>query len=181
MSQRVVVIGIDPSSKKLAFVITKGGKQPRVVTRTLPDSPLDIKADWAERHARRIAAPYVKDGYRVVAFVEDPVVGRGGAHATIVQATVRGGILVGLRRAGVEKIHGVNNQRWKKAVVGNGGVGKPQIKKYVHDTWPTVYKMATGPNGGVDEDVCDAACINLHGQKVLKMEDRINKHREEED
>lgn len=171
-----VVIGIDPSSKKLALVITKNGRSPRLITRTLPDAPLDVKADWAERHCRRLAAPYVKAGFRVIAFVEDPVVGRGGAHATIVQATVRGGILVGLRRAGVTEIHGVNNQRWKKAVCGNGGIGKPQIKKYVYKTWPRVWDMANG-----DEDLCDAACINAYGQQVISLEERIKAHKESEE
>lgn len=177
-----VVIGIDPSSKKLAFVITKNGRSPRVVTRSLPD-PSDhaTKADWAERHTRRVASPYVKKGYRVVVFLEEPVVGRGGAYTTIIQATVGGGILVGAKRAGVKEIHRVNNQRWKKSVVGNGGVDKAKIKQHVAKVWPVVYEMSKGPKGAADSDVCDAACINLHGQKVLKMEDRIKKHREEED
>lgn len=173
---RYVVMGIDPSSAKIAAVVTKdGGKSPRVWTKVLPESPYEVRADWAERHVNKFVSDYISAGFEVYFFIEEPVVG-AGARATIAQATIRGGILIGARRGGATEIHHVNNSRWKKKIVGKGNATKPQIKEHMHKTWPVIYDLADG-----DQDVLDAAGINAYGEGVLMLQKRIEKNKENED
>jgi Holliday junction resolvasome RuvABC endonuclease subunit len=163
----VVIVGLDPSSKKLAFVLSdERGKALEVALRNLPDpAKIDIKCSWAERFAYEVLVPWVKKGHRVILFIEEPLVGRGGARATILQARVSGAVLCGARRAGVREIHDVNQSRWKKIVLGAGNYPKKDIPRYVKQTWQVVYDLAEA-----DPDLCDAACINAYGVKALKIE-----------
>ena len=181
---REIVVGCDPSSKLLAATITFDRRSPMLWKRTLPEGEYAMRADWAERHVNQLLTKLSKANpdARIFFFVELPVVG-AGARATIAQAIVLGGTMTGARRGGAAEIHEVNNQRWKKTVVGSGAAKKPQIKKYVRLTWPVLWDMLppcrcknTCTCG--QQDLCDSACINAYGQSVLDLQKRIEDNKE---
>lgn len=172
---KIALIGVDPSSKKLAAVITLSDQSmPEIWSRSLADN-ISRKCFWAHRWIKMLVTSYVKRGYEVVFFIEDPVVGRGGAHSTIVQARVNGAALSGAVMGGAKEIHTANNARWKKIVVGKGSASKPDIKKWCRIEWPVLFRLANG-----DQDLCDAAGINAYGDHVLKLQKRIEKNRQKE-
>lgn len=175
---REIVVGCDPSSKLLAVVATINRREPAVWKRTLPESDYATRADWAARHMEQLIKRLSKEG-DVYFFVEMPVVG-AGVRATIAQAIVLGGTLTGARRGGAKEIHEVNNQRWKKTVVGSGAAKKPDIKKHVLKTWPALFDLIPACKCSSksachcgSQDLCDAGCINAYGQQILDMQNRI--------
>lgn len=179
----VVIIGIDPSSKKIAATITTNGSNPEVWVRTLPDpAPIDLKCYWADRWMLSIVSKHVKKGHEVYVFIEEPVLGRGGARSTIVQSQVRGAMCAAARRANAKEVHGVNNQRWKSQVMGKGPHKKEKSKRHIHKHWPVVYDMSRLINEGRHlQDLCDAACINILGQNIVKMTKRIEQAKESDE
>lgn len=171
-----IVIGIDPSSKKLAVVWS------------VDDGPLhgfthsSKQADLNDRCAEfyRITRSFYRgvsmqhQDHEIHVFLEAPVLGRGGARSTIVQAKVNGAIVAGCLVAGAVKVHDVNNQSWKKKVVGKGNAGKPDIKKWVAQYWRQLYVIA---NNGKDQDLIDAGCIMRYGQDIVGVLERLRRHR----
>lgn len=168
-----IVIGLDPSSKKIAVAISVNGRKPTVKTKVLSkDNP--TACHEAEVWVKELVRSLRKPGVKVYLFVEDPVVGRGGARSTIMQALVQGGMLAGGIAGGAE-VHKVNNSSWKKRVVGNGNMGKPGIKDWVRQNWPAYYLLSGG-----DQDLIDAGCILKYGQGVVEMKTRIEAARLDE-
>lgn len=176
-----VALGVDPSSKLLAGVASVNGRVIEVWKKTLPDSEYAVRADWAERHMNQLVKRLNKYG-PVFVFVETPIVGPG-VQATIAQAIVLGGTLIGARRGGAEEIHPIHHSRWKKDIIGSGAVKKPQVRRYVHQTWPAVWNQlpackCKGTCHCGAQDLCDAACICAHGENILSMKDRIEKNKD---
>lgn len=62
----------------------------------------------------------------------------------------------------------VDNQRWKKEVVGSGHASKEQVKNYIVETHP-VYAALCGD----DQDAYDATCIGLYGLRILDRADSL--------
>lgn len=162
-----VVIGIDPSSRKLAAVISVIGdeKNVEIITKPLPqDKPTSclLAFEWArvlvEKHSPR---------GDVYAFIELPVLGRGGPGSTIPQAQVNGALLAGLQMAGAI-VTPVNNSRVKKEVIGRGNANKDDIRQWVHDTWNDLYVKIEK-----DQDLCDSAMIYQYGSQVVGRRDKI--------
>lgn len=155
-----VVIGVDPSSRTMHAVITREGDKP-----VLSYIPLH-KTDKPKANGQ--AFLWMKDilrDYRmddVYVFIEIPVMGRAGAHTMIAIGKAVGSVEAAAVIGGA-KVTEVNNMRWKSQVIG-GRVGKPEIKQWVKANWPTVYEMADG-----QQDLCDAACINVYGQRIVGM------------
>ena len=112
-------------------------------------------------------------GAKVYAFIEKPVLGRGGAGSTIPQAQVNGAVIAGAWEGGAIEVMSVNNQQWKKSVLGNGNIGKPQIKAGIANLWFDAYQKADG-----DQDLLDSAGVNRFGHQVLKMHERIKVERQ---
>lgn len=166
------IVGVDPSSRKLAAIITIDDQRPKIRIEHLPAKNPTEQCDRAYGWIRKIVRDLVHAGHEVHVFVEEPVLGRGGARATIPQTKVHGALLAGAKRAGATTVLGVNNSRWKKAVIGNGNASKPQIAEGIRTIWPLVYDMAQG-----DQDVLDAAGINRHGAQIVEMKERIQRNK----
>jgi Holliday junction resolvasome RuvABC endonuclease subunit len=96
-------------------------------------------------------------------FVEHPLVGRAGAHATIVQAQVQGVVLAEAIKAGAKAAYTVNVSSWKKTVVGNGSATKDHVAAWLAETHPVLAALA-----GTDQDLVDAACVALYGYDVIE-------------
>ncbi len=162
-----VDIGVDLAATRLAAVVTIGPAF-RVETRTMPKDPAE-RCHVAEVWIHRIVQEHAKL-HDVHVFVENPALGRGGAGGTLPIAMIQGAVFAGAKRAGAVLVVGVNNQTWKYDVVRKGNASKSEIAHHVKTTWPMLYVKANG-----NQDVCDAACINLHGQKIRRMKLRVAK------
>lgn len=101
-------------------------------------------------------------------FVENPLVGIGGPHATIVQAQVQGLVLGTSVRSGVAAAYPVNVQTWKKDVVGRGNAPKDAVASWLRSECPNLADMADG-----DQDLVDAACVALYGIRVIDRGERL--------
>lgn len=160
-------VGVDPSAKKIAIV----AHHP-VLYSTAAQAYVLYKNSEKQTTAslgRAVAAmekflEYIQpwSGGPKYAWVEDPLVGRGGALTTMKQAYV-GGIIRGtLANAGF-KVYGVNVSTWKKEVCGSGRAQKPDVARAVRMRWPKVVPLLGG-----DGDLTDAAAINLYAQEVVR-------------
>jgi Holliday junction resolvasome RuvABC endonuclease subunit len=154
------VLGIDPSSKKLAFCLTP-------VTHdkifTLSTISLPAGALQATGAAYRGAFSFFernKEGLHV--YMEAPVVGRS-IGPTIIQAQVGGAVMAAAQNAGVP-LHLVNNMTWKKRVLGKGNASKPEVADLLRGIWPEAYAASSG-----DQDLIDACAINRYGVRNRRL------------
>ena len=166
MGKRVIV-GLDPSSRKIAMAISVDGGKPILQTKTLGMHDLPRACYQAHRYVRSVVKQYTAQGHHVFLFIEGPVVGRGGVGSTLKQTKTNGAMQAGAVGGGASVVE-VNNQTWKSKVVGSGRAGKPEIKKLVKDCWPYAYELADG-----DQDLMDACAILRYGEKIINTKDRI--------
>jgi Holliday junction resolvasome RuvABC endonuclease subunit len=162
------IVGIDPSSRKLAAVVSRLGKEPDVETHTrkLPqDKPAAclLAYEWARNLVD------MQGDTDVCVFVEMPVMGRGGPGSTIPQAQINGALLAGAQMSAAEVIP-VNNARVKKTVVGKGNATKDDVRDWVKVAWPVLYDRI-----GKDQDLCDSAMIYVYGKGVVQRRNKIAK------
>ena len=163
----MLIAGIDPSAKKIAIVAThptlnvthvKSYVLYKASEKQTPESlgraldAMDEFLAWAET---------VEPQGERYAWVEDPLVGRGGAVTTMKQSFVGGVIRASLARAGFV-VYGVNVSTWKKQVVGSGAAKKPAVQAHIKKAWPKVAGLV-----GSDGDLADAAAIALYGQQTV--------------
>lgn len=165
MSQ--VVIGIDPSSRKLAAVVSVIGQEDHADIRS-KSIPVDktVSCLVAFEWARGLVEEHKSMG-DVNVFIELPVLGRGGPGSTIPQAQINGALIAGSAMAGAEIIM-VNNARCKKEVIGRGNANKDDIRDWVEANWPDLFQKIGG-----DQDLCDSAMIYQYGKAVIERRDKI--------
>lgn len=159
-----VVFGLDPSSKKLALVVTDGHSHDFHVAK-LPDGP-DHRPEacvGAEDWIRHMIGVYPD-----VALIglEMPMGAKGGFGSTIPQAMISGALQAGIAR---EKKHVelINIPNWKLSVVGKGSASKEEISNWVEDNYPSAWLRCVDSKGKLDQDLVDAFCI---AQKTAKLE-----------
>ena len=162
-----VVIGVDPSSRKLAAVVSVIGNEPdvRFYVKTIPkDKPTSclMAFEWM-----RTIVEMSEGRGKVFAFIELPVLGRGGPGSTIPQAQVNGALLAGAQIANAEVIL-VNNARAQKEVVGRGNANKDDIKEWVRVAWPKLFEQIEN-----DQDLCDSAMIYQYGRQTVMRRDKL--------
>lgn len=160
----IAIIGIDPSSRKLASISAVLGHEQNYSIDTIGLFPKDRprSCSVAYKWMRQLVTAQFEVCDEVYVFIEAPVLGRGGARATIPQAQVGGSLLAGAFAAHATDIVLVNNQRAKKEVVGKGNASKDEVRAWVRMIWPAVFKEA-----GTDQDVCDSAMIYAWGSKTV--------------
>lgn len=166
----IALLGIDPSSRKLAAIHGMVGDEPHIrhVTEKLPqDKPTACLT--AYEWVRELIGQY-PDG-AVYAAIELPVLGRGGPGSTIPQAQINGALLAGAQSAGAIVIL-VNNSRAKKEIVGRGNASKDDIRRWVKEAWPALYSDIKS-----DQDLCDSAMIYMYGRQVVDLRDRISRRK----
>jgi Holliday junction resolvasome RuvABC endonuclease subunit len=167
---RPIILGIDPKKTALAGVaLWDDGFD--VFTRTMPLS-LSMCCSKANQWSRHIVQQLKREHDTPIwVFVEQGLVGRGGVKSSIIQAYVAGGLLCGLHEGGAARIELVNQSTWKKRIVGNGAAKKPDVARFVRESWPELHKRADS-----NEDVADAGLIAWYGQlfseTVLRAEAR---------
>ena len=163
-----LIVGCDLSSKYLALV----AKHPITPTAAVVKYPLsERKADTyrPESAGEALACmyeyveqitPMAIPGAERIAYVELPLVGRGGATTTIKQAFVNGVVQAVFVSAGF-RVEFANVQTWKKVVCGNGHADKAQVGRHLANVWPIVHNACNG-----DNDLWDAASICLYGGEI---------------
>jgi Holliday junction resolvasome RuvABC endonuclease subunit len=170
-----LIAGIDPSAKKIAIVATHDVLQvvsaqsyplyPKGVTRQTPESLGNAVA--AVRAFLQWADQVAPGGTGRYAWIESPLVGRGGVSATMKQSFV-GGIIRGMLYEAGFDVRDVNVTNWKREVTGNGRAEKPAVKVSVKQQWPKAFSLVER-----DGDLIDAAAIALYGRSVLGRADAI--------
>lgn len=166
--KKKIVVGIDPSSYKIAVVVTNDTDvdyELRTAHLSKTKKPLACKQAFG--FINGLIDSY-EDGQMLV-YLEAPVLGRGGARATIPQSIIDGAIITAFALRDVPVVM-VNNSKWKKIVCLNGHADKPKIAATVLQIWPQLYKEADG-----DQDLLDAACINRYGVKLAKAAERVKR------
>lgn len=154
------VIGVDCSTKRLAFVILDGPKGP--VETFLVEAPKG--KGWQLRllaladEARHFFAQY----NLCSVYVEEAPLGRG-FRATLEVGYVVAATLVEAMRAG-HIVMPVNVSTWKKQVLGNGRADKDQIREWATEF---IFKPA-GIEPPKEQDLHDAACIAAFARANLR-------------
>lgn len=161
------IVGVDPSSKALAFTITTNDRQPQLIRRPLPDMGSFAKrCALADRLITRVLRNLDPDMTHV--FIENPFVSPKMIRAVLPLARIQGSLLSAAERHGCATVEGVDVGRWKKVIVKNGSASKQQVAEWVKQAWPHVFDMAAG-----DQDLLDSACINRYGSDVIKRAKQI--------
>jgi hypothetical protein len=174
-----IIIGIDPSSRKLAAVISQGSTLLDVRKTDLPEKRpaetcyLAYKFVYDLVYEMQGVDPWNNDvmpNCEVLVCVEAPLSAgaRGGVRALIPQAEVAGAILAacGVRGVTVEL---VPQQSWKKVVVGNGNASKAEIRRWAMKYWRKLWLASLA-----DQDILDAGGINRYGAKMVERMEALN-------
>lgn len=159
-----VVIGIDPSSTKLAITVgTLDGSKIVVFTQKLRVARIVREKVQACGDAYLAGAELVQMFPKaLLVALEAPVLGRGGAGSTIPQAYISGALQAALDNNGMgTKLNLANNQTWKRVVTGNAHAGKSEIAKTIRVDHRHLYELAIG-SGKLDQDICDSIGIYLY-------------------
>lgn len=168
---RATVVGVDPSSRKLAAIISVIGDEIHAEsdTRALPqDKPVacltayEWMRDLIETH---------RDAGPVHVYIESPVLGRGGPGSTIPQAMINGSLQAGAQQAGATVVS-VNNSHCKKVVIGNGSASKDEITNWIATVWPELHDRIEG-----DQDLHDSAMIYIYGRSDVLRRAKIARNR----
>lgn len=167
-----LILGVDPSAAKIAVVgfvpetlsqIVRAAKTyPKGTSKQTPES-LSYALGFVSDLASEVAA-VAPEGQRF-AYVESPLVGRGGTAATIKQAYV-GGIIRGCLAAAGFKVYDAHPSTWRSGLGikarGTDAV-KAATRQYVQAEWPKAMSEI-----GTDVDLTDAAAICLYGVEQVR-------------
>lgn len=178
-STRIVIVESRRSNRKKAYIHSTQLVSERVEDRLLEAFDFIVEFAMAVRD---------RDGQSPRLYLEAPVMGVGGPGATIPQAYVSGSIMAAA--AQTESWIGlVNNQSWKKKVLGRGNLSKPEVSPLMEEVWPEFMEKVPSleksqnqgaiPPGSPDQDIVDAGAINLFGWKSTLMIESIKRRRNE--
>ena len=160
MADETVVVGIDPAASRLAMVAICGDA---FHWKKFPKLGASGHVACAEARLSTIkfldSLPW--NNKNIQAFIEDPVLGRGGFRSTMVQAFTSGAVQGALHEWGCG-VHRANVSSWKKEIVGKGNAKKHEVGESLQSRWAALYESISG-----DEDLCDAASIALFGQVMV--------------
>jgi Holliday junction resolvasome RuvABC endonuclease subunit len=164
-----IVVGVDPAAARLDAVVLFPNGEWVLHTRAMPRDIVE-RCVTAQRWLENIIRTYQRYG-PVAVGIEEPVVGRpgrAGANGTLPTAKVNGALLAASARAGAQTLP-INNMTWKRKIVGKGNAKKPVINLWVKTHWPALWIEAKGR-----QDSCDAACIALEVERVLKFRKKVD-------
>ena len=158
VNKELIVIGVDAASSRAAFVALRGRE-----FSTMAAVKLGKTGGEACAAARMSTHDFLDQlpwpvTESIQAYIEWPVLGRGGFRSTMVQAFTSGAIQGALHERGCVT-HGANVSSWKKSVVGKGNATKDDVRQSLRLGWPSLYATV-----GEDQDLCDAACVAVYGR-----------------
>lgn len=151
-----VIIGIDPSSIHLAMVVfTPRGHFHHEWTLGKKAGADACAAAYAA--CEWAANEYSEDLAQRHAFIEHPLVGRGGIRTTMVQSFASGAMQAALHQASYS-VTLVHQATWKAQVIGSGRADKDEVARSVRHRWPSLYEACAG-----SQDLIDATAIGILG------------------
>lgn len=162
---RVKSVGIDLGSKKISWSVFVGDDLVEVDHLEVPKT---YRAKEIGKLLQAIERPLI--GANVV-LIEEPLVGRA-VRSSLLLAQTAGGVLADAYRYCPDAhIDLVDNNTWKKAIVGKGGSDKEAISQWLeteHEDWFTEWCVYDRPKAGrtVQQDRVDAICIGLYAVEI---------------
>jgi Holliday junction resolvasome RuvABC endonuclease subunit len=184
--REAVVIGIDPNSHKLSLVWNRpGNKKAFFKNIELVKGDPVLATGIAGREIDDFFRAMAFDHKRTFVYMERPVMGIGGPGATIPQSFVQGAVIAACFKYNIP-LRLVNNQSWKKRVLGSGGIDKPEVARRMTELWPefvarlpkvNARQWKDGPNGLPDQDLVDAGAIHLFGKANVSLRRAISRRR----
>jgi Holliday junction resolvasome RuvABC endonuclease subunit len=163
------IVGGDLSSSKLAFACRTPRKwllkKYHLGTPFRPDSTakaLDATLEYLDLLDKVMPRQVER-----ILYLENPVFGRGGARATMVQSFVSGVVQACFVKAGF-KVYMVNVMTWKKTACGTGKATKEEVVKAVGQRWPEVISTIS-----LDQDIADACGVLSYGYAVQRSRNRL--------
>ena len=160
VNNELIVIGVDPASARVAFVALRGREFFTMAATKLGKTGGEAcAAAWMTTHDFLDQLPWPVTE-PIQAYVEWPVLGRGGFRSTMVQAFTSGAIQGALHGRGCVT-QGANVSSWKKAVVGKGNATKEDVGRSIQLRWPSLYAEVAG-----DQDLTDASAIAIYGKQL---------------
>lgn len=161
-SSTFTVIGIDPASSKLAMVaLSSSGDFVSVYNPKMGKSGGQSCANAMKTTRAFLESIPEEFGMISMAFIEAPIVGRGGVKTTMVQCFTSGAVQGVLHEEGIST-QVANVSSWKKRVVGKGNATKEEVAEFLRLRWPSLYGHSKG-----NQDLIDASCIALYGQSII--------------
>ena len=151
-----VVAGADPASGKYDIVVFADGEF------TTHSWRAEGKK-WSPRNCRDVYRWALDDLGEVdpgTIWVEEPTMGRGGPHSTIVQALTSGAAQAALVHLGWD-VRMVSVPTWKLNTVGSGNASKDDVREFVEHSWSSAWSVVEG-----NPDLVDAACICVYGIEI---------------
>ena len=160
-----VIVGCDPSSKKLVFTIQSNG-----VFEHFTEVIAKGTEKYAPSHAfkARMATRSVIESLDRMGghlFIENPVVGRGGVYPTMVQSFISGVVQSEFIEAGFA-VHLTPIGTWKSRIVGAGNAKKDDVAEWARVNAPSAWR--TG-----DQDIMDSTAICVYGHHVIELSESI--------
>lgn len=165
----MIVVGIDPSSHKMAAVITRQDNLLGFESVRLPeDKGLACKRayEWVGFLIEEYAGV---DPIHV--YMEAPIMGVGGPGSTIPQAQVGGAVMAAWNMQDIS-VSLINNQSWKRQICGKGNIRKDQVAGAMMTVWPELVHSVGG-----DQDLIDAGAINMYGRRAVRLRAKVARHR----
>lgn len=172
-----LVVGIDGSSRKLAMF---------AIHPVLPTTYAAVAILHKSKYSPDAAAEAMDGCFAFldtvhkmatpraakVAWIESPVVGRGGPQAALVQAFVSGVVQACFVKAGF-KVHMVHQSTWKawlgvSPTAKTKGNVKPDVVRAMRAQFPKDWSTASG-----DPDILDAAAIARYGANAVRLGDAL--------
>ena len=162
------VLGIDLGIRKIACAALDGEA-------LVHAEAYEVDAELPRDLQLRSLAAYAHDAAQLAnadsVWIEDTIIGNN-RRFSIRLAETKGAVMAGLSSLRLQ--HGtdirlVDNNTWKKVVVGQGHATKDQVKDYIN-----VSRGAYAPLCGDDQDLYDAACIGLYGATILERAEHLD-------
>lgn len=142
------IIGIDCGGRKIALAdLSRGIFFEYEAANTVP------RGDQLVQIAEALQPYRNSDGSPV--WVEAPIV----AGARNLQSSLKIAQVTGVAHTVMDNSHEVAVASWKKAVVGNGRADKEQVRAWLVENHPDLYRLTRH-----SQDLIDATCIALYGE-----------------
>lgn len=150
-------MGVDLGIHKVAVFIIAADQQVQV-------GVLDLETELSRAYQLRVIGSFVEEQAVMwdvdSVWIEDTLIGNNRKYSLSLTET-KGAVMAALAIAADVRL--VDNNTWKKQVVGHGRASKDEVRDYIDVTYP-----AYAPLCGDNQDLYDAACIALHGRAIME-------------
>lgn len=165
-----LVLGCDPSAKKIALVVQEDVLNIHRAEAFILYKGTEKQTPESIHRAMQVMTEFLTGIHGLTtggrfAWVEQPLVGRGGVSTTMKQAYVGGVIRACLVEAGFT-VYDAHPSTWRAGLGINSRGTEPTkaaTRQVVAATWPKVMPLVDG-----DSDLTDAAAIAIYGAEQVR-------------